>query len=141
VKRATSISLGELPSSRFASPIAGVVPGCDLVCKGLDVTNAPIQAWFGKSRQFYLSHISPTALDWGIVQLKFLGQLESLLRWKSRVKGAWCMGIQVVLYKANTSDRGIIFCDQLLHKQRLVDGGASGSHLHKTPGSAGVERK
>lgn len=138
---ATSIGLGKQPSYRFAGPIAGVVPGSDLVCKGLDVANSPITAWFGKSGSFYLSHIEPTALDWGIVQRKLLGKLESLLRGKRRVQGSWCMCLQVGLYKANTRDQGIIFFDQLLHKQSLVDGGASCSHLHKTPASPGVERQ
>jgi hypothetical protein len=57
VKLATSIGLGKLPSYRFAGPIAGVVPGSDLVCKGRDVANSPIKALLGKSREFYLSHI------------------------------------------------------------------------------------
>jgi hypothetical protein len=141
VKLGTSIGLGKLPSYRFAGPMAGVVPGSDLVCEGLDVANSPIKALFGKSGSCYLSHIYPTALDWGIVQLKRLGQLESLLRWKSRVKGSWCMCIQVVLYKANTSDQGIIFFDPVLHKQRIVDCGASCPHRHNTPASPGVERQ
>jgi hypothetical protein len=51
------------------------------------------------------------------------------------------MGIQVVLYKTNTIDHGAIFFDQLLHKKRLVDCGASCSHLHKTPASPRVERE
>jgi hypothetical protein len=44
VKLAASIGLGTLPSYPFAGPIAGVVPGSDLLCKGVDVANSPIKA-------------------------------------------------------------------------------------------------
>jgi hypothetical protein len=77
--------------------MAGVVPGSDLMCKGLDSANAPIQALFGERCSFSLRPMYPTALAWGIGQRKLLGKLESLLRWKSRVTGARWMGMQVVL--------------------------------------------
>src|SRR5262245_25072940 len=51
------------------------------------------------------------------------------------------MGIQVILYKANTLCERIIFFDWLLQKQRIVDGGVSCSHLHKTPAAPRVERE
>jgi hypothetical protein len=89
VKRATSIGLGKQPSYRFAGPMAGVVPGSDLVCQGRDVAQSPIKAWFGKSGACYLRHLEPTALDWGIVQLTLLGNLERLLRGKRRVQGSF----------------------------------------------------
>jgi hypothetical protein len=141
VKFAARIGLGKLPSYRFAGPMAGVVPGSDLRCQGLDVAHAPVKALCGKSRSCSLSPSEPTALDGGSVPLKRVGELESRLRWQSRGKGSEGRCIHVVWSKAKTTDQGLRFFDQLLHQQRLVDGGASGAHLHQTPGSPGGDRQ
>src|SRR5262249_45593837 len=103
------------------------------------VSNTPVQALPGKSRELDLSHIEPTPFDWGIVQRALLSPLERVLRGKRVVKRDRSMGVQVGLDELNPSDGSERRGNQSLHKGRIVQGWALLADLDKAPAAQRLE--
>jgi len=116
-----------------------VAPTHGFFFQSLPLSDTPLQALPGKSRELDLSHIEPTPFYWGIVQFEFLSPRESFLRGKSVVKRTRSMGVQVVLDKLNTSYSRVIRFHKFFHECGVVNRGALLADLDKTPAPQRLE--
>jgi hypothetical protein len=65
--------------------------------QSFDITDPPVQALSGKSREHDLSHVKPTTLLGSEMKLELPGKFKSLLGRKGFIKRTCRMGVEIIL--------------------------------------------
>ena len=103
------------------APVDGLVPGITLGNVGVDassqsclVGNATGKTGTRQNGEFHFSHVEPTAMLWGVVELQLSGDGAGLFGRECLVERRWLVRVEIVQH--DTDDVGVgLHIDDMLH--------------------------